>query len=240
MNNFNDYSDIIFDAFNLHGKKSEIIDRKKEILDKVFEYYNLNPNSFLFVGFNPLIFVAPKTAEIYLTCVNDELFDKLSRQLPIKKFDLQTTSKFNCVVAADEFLTFAENEAEQQLKISDLCKVTKDVLITTVKDYKNQDFKEREYSHPAIIKSGSSLTAFTEIHNWDSQDRNKWVTAVYQTKNTDAVCRGLYQRRSLYFKQLAKFCHDAGSQDFLVHRNLMYKSLIKKNYEHVVSVQFDK
>lgn len=240
MNNFNDYSDIIFDAFDLHGKKSEIIDRKKEILDKVFEFHNLNPKSFLFIGFNPLIFSLPKGSDIYLANINEPLFDKLSQQATVKKFEVSNTLKFSCVIAADEFLTFADDEKDQQTKIADLCRLTQDILITTVKDYKNQDFKEREYSHPAIIKSGSNLTAFTEIHNWDSQDRNKWVTAVYQTKNTHAVCRGLYQRRSLYFKQLAKFCHDAGSNEFLVHRNLMYKSLIKKNYEHVVSVKFDK
>lgn len=240
MNNFNDYSDIIFDAYNLHGKKTEIIERKKEILDKVFEYYNLDPKTYLFVGFNPLIFVVPRSAKIYITNVSDELFNMLSQQLPIKKFVDSELSSFNCVIATDEFLTFAENEIEQQTKIAALCKLTQDVLITTVKDYKNQDFKEREYSHPAIIKSGASLTAFTEIHNWDVQEKNKWVTAVYQTNNTEATSRGLYARRSLYFKQLAKFCHDADAKEFYVHRNLMYKSLIKKNYEHVISIKFDK
>jgi len=43
----------------------------------------------------------------------------------------------------------------------------------------------------------------------------------------------------MFFKQLAKFSIDAGAVNFLVHKNLMYKSLIKKNYEHVVSIQFE-
>ena len=43
----------------------------------------------------------------------------------------------------------------------------------------------------------------------------------------------------MFFKQLAKFVYDAGAANFTVHKNLMYKSLIKKNYEHVISVQFD-
>ena len=50
---------------------------------------------------------------------------------------------------------------------------------------------------------------------------------------------GPYLRRALYFKQLAKFSHDAGAVGFNVHKNLMYKSLIKKNYEHVISIRFD-
>jgi hypothetical protein len=50
---------------------------------------------------------------------------------------------------------------------------------------------------------------------------------------------GVFQRRTMFFKQLAKFSMDNGAVNFLVHKNLMYKSLIKKNYEHVVSIQFE-
>lgn len=240
MNKFADYSDIIWDAFNLHHKKNENIDRKKEILDKVFEYYNLNPKTFLFIGFNPLIFAVPKNSVIYVKDMNSNLVAEISKQIPIKTLDKSEVKTFDCVIATDEFLTFAENEMDQLGKISELCNYAKGLLLTTVKDYKNQDFKEREYSHPAIIKTGSDLTAFSEIHNWDVQEKNTWVTGVYKINNTVAECKGLYRRRCLYFKQLAKFCNDAGSTDFLVHKNLMYKSIIKKNYEHVISIKFDK
>jgi hypothetical protein len=43
----------------------------------------------------------------------------------------------------------------------------------------------------------------------------------------------------MYFKQLAKFSMDAGASDFIVHKNLMYKSVIRKNYEHVISIRFE-
>jgi hypothetical protein len=46
--------------------------------------------------------------------------------------------------------------------------------------------------------------------------------------------------RQMFFKQCAKFSIDAGAQDFLIHKNIMYKSLIKKNYEHVISMRFAK
>ena len=104
---------------------------------------------------------------------------------------------------------------------------------------KNQDFKEREYSQPAIIKNNNTLTAFTEIHNWDTKDKNVWNTAVYQLSDMQSQCKGIFTRRSLFFKQLAKFSMDNGATDFLVHKNLMYKSLIKKNYEHGISICFE-
>jgi hypothetical protein len=55
----------------------------------------------------------------------------------------------------------------------------------------------------------------------------------------NTIMYGVFERRTMFFKQLAKFSMDAGAVNFLVHRNLMYKSLLKKNYEHVVSIQFN-
>jgi len=63
---------------------------------------------------------------------------------------------------------------------------------------------------------------------------------VYEINAANALTTyGVFQRRTMFFKQLAKFSMDAGAVNFLVHKNLMYKSLIKKNYEHVVSIQFE-
>jgi hypothetical protein len=43
----------------------------------------------------------------------------------------------------------------------------------------------------------------------------------------------------MYFKQLAKFSTDAGAGGFSVHKNLMYKGLTSKGYEHVITIKFD-
>ena len=57
--------------------------------------------------------------------------------------------------------------------------------------------------------------------------------------NIDATFMGRYNRRTLFFKQLAKISSDAGALNFVVHKNLMYKSLLKKNYEHVITIEFN-
>jgi hypothetical protein len=141
-------------------------------------------------------------------------------------------------IATDEFLTFAEDDLDQQRLISQLSKTARTV-ITTVKDYKNQEFKDREYSQPAIIRNDDEVTAFTEIHIWDKTDKNNWQTRVYELNKDDSLHHGIFKRRALFFKQLAKFTKDAGARNFLVHKNLMYKSLIKKNYEHVISIRYE-
>ena len=92
-----------------------------------------------------------------------------------------------------------------------------------------------------MVRNGSNSKIFNEYHDWDLKDRAKWNTMVYEIDNpaNSLTTYGLFQRRTMFFKQLAKFSMDAGAVNFLVHKNLMYKSLIKKNYEHVVSIQFE-
>ena len=112
------------------------------------------------------------------------------------------------------------------------------MLITTVKDYKNQEFKEREYSHPAVIRNNPILS-YVELHEWSQQHRSDWISYLYRLEGLNSSCVGSWARRTLYFKQFAKFAYDSGATDFLVHKNVMYKSVLKKNYEHVISVRFE-
>ena len=239
MSQFVTYSDIIFDAFCLHTKRKEIVDRKQDIIDKIFEYYNAGANSILFVGFNPAI-LSTKIKNIYVDQLSPKVISWIKNQgINITELSHSDQKTFDCVVAFDEYLTFSNSDVEQQSMIDTLCGFCSGTIITTVKDYKNQDFKDREYSQPAIIKANSQLTAFTEIHDWDQKDKNAWQTAVYKLSGLDSSCQGIYTRRALFFKQLAKFSMDAGATNFLVHKNLMYKSLIKKNYEHVISINFE-
>ena len=238
MSQFGNYTEIVFDAFCLHNKHKEIIDRKQEILDKISEFYNVAPESYLFIGFNPAI-LSVRASEIFVTEVSDKILEWLKQHRPeIKLFEELRT--FDCVVAVDEYFTFAKTDKEQSELIASACKLTNSLLITTVKDYKNQDFKDREYSQPALVRGAGSLVTYVEIHDWSQIDRNSFVTSTYKLSDQSSTSLlATSQRRPLYFKQMAKFCLDAGATDFLVHKNLMFKSLIKKNYEHVISVQFE-
>lgn len=236
MSQFKHYNDSIFCAFQLHTKSKEIADKKEEIISKVSEHFQHQPSSILFVGFNPAI-LKVQCKEIYVTEVSDSVLYWLQNQrADIKLFE--RPRKFDYVVAFDEYLTFAENETEQLNNINNLCKLASKMILTTVKDYKNQDFKDREYSQPAIIKSTKNNTAYIEIHNWSQTEKNSWTTNLYSLADSTANYLGSYNRKALFFKQLAKFSIDSGAKNFLVHKNLMYKSIIKKNYEHVISIIF--
>ena len=180
MSQFTNYSDIIFDAFCLNSKRAEIVERKLEIIEKIFEFYNTAAGSVLFVGFNPAI-LSIDAREIFVTEVSDRVLTWLREQdSRIQPLTLTVPRKFDVVIAFDEYLTFANDEAEQYAKIDNICKFSSGLIVTTVKDYKNQEFKDREYSQPAIIRTGNIWAAYTEIHDWSTKDKNSFNTMVYQ------------------------------------------------------------
>lgn len=239
MNSFSDYNKIIFDAFIGHNKQQEIVNKKSDILSSVFEFYNLNPKSYLFIGFNPVI-LELKGKKITMIETDLKILNWIKQhnsEIDIIEFDKK--EKYDCIIAMDEYFTFCNTDDELKSKIDYLGRLTNSILLTTVKDYKNQDFKDREYSIPAIIRSDRKLTAYTEIHDWAINDKNRFSTHLYELGANYANLCGSFSRRPIYFKQLARFCADSGSSDFTVHKNLMYKSLIKKNYEHVISINFE-
>ena len=242
---FTTYTDAILSALIFNPKFADVVTRKQEILDGVYRTENLDPESVLFVGFNPAI-LSCKARTIAVTEISEFARDFLSKHKikftyidPAKLSEHQ--KKFQCVIAMDEYFTFADSDQAQQDKIAKICNLATAFVISTVRDYKNQDFKDRDFSQPVAVRNGSNTKLFVENHDWDLKDRTLWNSMVYEITepSSSLVTYGTFDRRTMFFKQLAKFSMDAGAVNFLVHKNLMYKSLIKKNYEHVVSIQFE-
>ena len=241
---FSNYTDATLSALIFNPKASDVIARKQEILDGVYCTENLQPTSVLFVGFNPAI-LSCTAKTIAVTEISDTALAYLKSKnvnfTYIDPADLGNyTKQFQSVIAMDEYFTFAVSDQDQQDKIANICSLATAFVISTVRDYKNQDFKDRDFSQPIMVRNGSDYKLYVENHDWDLKDRTLWTSMVYEINAANALTTyGIFDRRTMFFKQLAKFSMDAGAVNFLVHKNLMYKSLIKKNYEHVVSIQFE-
>jgi hypothetical protein len=240
---FESYTNCLLQAFKSHTRPAEVLKRKKEILDEITTFHNFSPSSVLYVGFNPAILV-DQTKNISVTMVSLETRNFLSQNnikfdyIPEVRLE-QFNKGFDSVVVLDEYFTFAGTDNDQRSKVIEICNLAREYVITTCKDYKNLEFKDREFSIPALIRNSNSNHIFLEFHDHSNTDRNSWVTQVYHISGQAMTASGPFDRRAMFFKQLAKFSHDAGAAGFNVHKNLMYKSLIKKNYEHVISIRFD-
>lgn len=237
---FATYTDASLHALEFNPKKHEIVSKKMEILSSIAEDHGGLPKKILIVGFNPCL-LSDHFEEIYVTEVSADAREFLDSEgikyKYIERDELGMHDKaFDWTVAGDEYFTFAEDEDEQRSLISTLIKVTKHLIVTTLRDYKNQDFKDREFSQPLAVRGHEKTMVFLEFNDYPYKEKNHWKTNVYQIEGKDMKLGGPFARSSMYFKQLAKFSIDAGAHNFLVHKNLMYKGLIKKNYEHVISI----
>jgi hypothetical protein len=236
------YTAISAHALEFNPKNREVVAKKQEIALAIEQHYHRKPSSVLYYGFSPMMLVAGNKS-VYVSAVDQSVKNLLeSNNIKYTYIDEQELTnhkkQFDWVVAADEYFTFAASEEEQKTMIADVIGLAKELVVTTLRDYKNQDFKDREFSQPLAVHNGQDSKVFVEHHNYDYNDRNNWTTTVYELQGADSTVYGPFARRSMYFKQMAKFSIDAGAKEFYVHKNLMYKSLIKKNYEHVISISF--
>ena len=190
------------------------------------------------MGFSSLL-SACTASEITVVGVSDDV-KKWLNSLPVKynyidELELiENKKKYDWIIAADEFFTFADSEYDQRISVEQLVKLANTAIITTLRDYKNQDFKDREFSYPLSLRNNADRLTFLESHEHDHVNKNSWKTVVYEIKNHQLTVNGPYNRQSMFFKQLARLSLDAGAKSFYVHKNLMYKSVIKKNYEHII------
>jgi hypothetical protein len=239
---FASYTETSVNALKFNPKNQEVIEKKEEILRSIAEHHGAIPTSVLFIGFSPLILAATykQIAVTEITQSTKKYLDSAGvKYVYIDPTDIAEYNKqFNWVIASDEYFTFAGSEQEQLIKIQSAANLAKDVIVTTLRDYKNQDFRDREFSQPLAVRNGKESKLFLEYHDYDYNDRNAWKSLVYEMQGNNVISAGPFSRRSMYFKQMAKFSIDAGAKTFYVHKNLMYKSLIKKNYEHVISISF--
>jgi hypothetical protein len=237
MKSFREYGDIAARAFQQTSRQPEILEKKSQLLSTVYEIHNFVPERILFVGFTPLC-LATTQSEIALVDVGNDVVDYVrSRGKDVTVLDSLSNldGKFDLVVAAEEYFTFAQTEEQQRQLIADCCAASSGLVITTLRDYKNQDFRTREFSTPVALKSNSKSTVYLEYHDYRYTDRYAWDATVFEL-GSELTAHGVFHRRALFFKQLAKFSKDAGAHDFLIHKNLMYKSPLRKNYEHVISL----
>ena len=242
MSDFATLSDVNLLAFKNNNRSNDVVVKKQEIVNTLAQYYNLSPSQPLFVGFSSFV-MAGYPAEIAITSVGQEVLDYLTEQKVkyryIPEIELINYRKrFDVVVVADEYFTYADSDQTQKDLVGQISSLATDYVITTLRDYKNQDYKDREFSQPSIVRNSDASTVFLESHAWSQQDRANWVSTIYAINQTtqSLTTFGDFARRTMYFKQLANFSNAAGATDFVVHKNLMYKGLIKKNYEHVITI----
>jgi len=164
--------------------------------------------------------------------------------LAVHNWPVWANDKVDTIFATDEFLTYAESENHQIDLIKQLCSATMQRLVVTIRDYKNEVYRG-EFDKPfyQIDKHANELIV-NEKTDWNKADKQAWSHTTFVTHfafdESEVVKTSTVNRRALYFKQLAKFCYDAGCKDFQVLKGDSYRPLFKKHLENIVVVEFNK
>lgn len=239
MISFTQYSDVLFSGFVDNQKSSDFLYKRQKILDEILNYYELNTDNMLFVGFNPWMLTMGVTP-FKVTQISQEVQDYLITYgciYDLVDLDNITPKSSNIAVACDEYFTFTESDENQKYLVQQLSASVTGIIITTLRDYKNQDFKDKEFSQPIQISGEFENRIYLEHYQYDAADKNAYSSTIYKVSN-EMQRYGPFARRNMYFKQLAKFSLDSAAENFYVHKNIMYKSTIKKNYEHIITIKF--
>jgi hypothetical protein len=207
---------------------------KHDIIQKLFSGLRVQPKTILFTHFNPIVLLLEKE---YTCTVIGEQGLKYAYQSSSDFVDSisQLQSSFDVTMALDEYFTYADTENNQRDLLADIKEVTQGYLITSLQDYKNNAPHKRNHVDSGVYGD----TIVVEQSQVDKNNRQNWLSHIYFIENNhDLTIVGPVSRRTMYFKQLAKYSADLSGTDYVIQKNLLYRGFFKRNYEHIITVQF--
>lgn len=204
---------------------------KTSVLEKVFDSVGFLPKSIYFARYNPIADMLADRFDVYLT----EGEYSLGTNPKLKKD--RDGNQYDCVIALDDHLTYFADETAQRNEIAALAKKCCGWLITTLVDYKNlAPYKKNQVE---VIHDYKSDAIFLEQNSPINTDKQAWNSYFYAiTDHKDLEVSGPVTRRTMYFKQLAKYASDAGSTSYIIQKNMLYKGFGRKHWEHIITIRF--
>lgn len=232
------YWKIIKEIGSYNDKWEESIATKADIITNLI--YSLEPDTteILFPNFNPIALNLSKKYNVTIICdanlEEDFDFQNINR---VDSVD-QLNKKYDIIIALDEYFTYADSEQEQRRLLDELAGYTTGWLITTLQDYKNfAPHKKNQVDASSYNSEHNYIMLESRIAN--KTDKQVWDHYFYCIKDhLNLLTIGAIKRRTMYFKQLAKYSSDAGSNQYVIQKNLLYKGFFSKNFEHIITVKF--
>jgi len=212
-------------------------DKIKELADiktrTILEALNGSGFSSVFSYENSLVSYGLAELGYKVSVCGDPLFDH-----PNIKYIEKPESSYDLVLALDQSTTFCETNQGQQDLVKFLSSITSGTLVTTVTDYKN-GMSNKLFEEPFYLKSQDNESIILTHRKWNSQDKQQWDHYTYFINNEKELnTSGPYKRRTMYFKQLAKFLFDNNVKNYKVHKEPLYKGVFSKTFQHIVTAEF--
>ena len=220
----------------------KLVELKADIVTNVMEFEAGNYMSCCVMGFNPILWKLCKdypNFEYNMVCYDDQevAFAKQHEDLQhincYTADEIEPKGQFDMVLALDSYFTRFGTEQAQKDAIALAHGLTNNVLVTTIKDFKNIKSIDRLIDPPMVINSRSDSHVFVCHREWNTQDKQRFTEIMYQLSNGEMKSFTKEDKRTLYFKQLAKYVHDLGCSSFKISQTQFYKNLFSRSYEYI-------
>jgi hypothetical protein len=230
------YWQMISEIGSFNDKWEESVSIKADIFIKLIRSLDASAETILLASFNPIALHLAKVYDVTVVCSTDlsDIFDMSN----IKIVSDLTQQKYDIVLAVDEYLTYGDSETSQRDLLDKIAAITDGWLITTLQDYKNfAPHKKNQID--AIGVNGDHNYIMLENSLADRLDKQVWNHYWCCIRDhVEITTIGPTKRRTMYFKQLAKYSSDAGSKQYVIQKNLLYKGFFSRNFEHIITVNF--
>jgi len=213
-------NDIVYaDAKQIDASKR----RAERQFSKIFNELGHKPTNVLNLGYNN-----------YLTIWLESIGIKVSHnQIEVEKYDT--------VLAMDEYFTYSDSEVEQRSLIdATIDHVEKGgLLLTTIADYRNNPNHKKNIGDTSFLNIKKDNYVVVEINTPNTTETQSWEQTNFLIKNaSSAIAFDQGKRRTLYFKQLAKYSNDKNCKQFGVLKDQYWKSPWKRSTEHIAWSKF--
>lgn len=215
------FESFISDVWQDVSIRNFAVNKAQKQLSQMFLELNHTPKNIINIGYTNAASLSLKESGLLVDSV------------PNKKYDT--------VLALDEAFTYADSEESQKQTINDAAKLLAPggILLASIRDYRNNPVHKRHLGDSGYISINNTHHVVVEINRPDTNNNQSWHQTNFVIENDDAaVAYELGQRRTLYFKQLAKYCNDAGCKQFGVLKEHFWKSPWRRSMEHIAWARF--
>lgn len=156
--------------------------------------------------------------------------------------EVNPNKKYDTILALDETLCRFSNELQQKQAINNLLDILapKGLMLVSIRDYRNGNFHRRPLGDTVLNEIDGEEYVTVEVNHHKTHDKQSWEQKMYFIKNhQDLKIINCGDRRTLYFKQLAKYSNDFKDVKFGIYKEIFWRSTWRRTPEHIAWIMKD-
>lgn len=150
--------------------------------------------------------------------------------------EANTNQKYDTILALDETLCRFSTETAQKQAITNLLNmlVPGGLMLVSLRDYRNGNFHRRPLGDTVLTEIDGEEYITVEVNHHQQHDKQAWEQRMYFVKNhVDFQTIDCGPRRTLYFKQLAKYSSSFENTKFGIFKEIFWRGTWRRTPEHI-------